>query len=78
MITLADEYNALAMAIRCFCPPDKLIPFASISVISSFGIKSISALSAHDCITFSYRLGRYGSPNRILSRMLAFCNQGVC
>lgn len=37
MTTLADEYSARAMAIRFFCPPDKLIPFVPISVRSPSG-----------------------------------------
>ena len=45
--TLADEYNARAMAIRCLCPPDRLMPPAPISVRSPMGIRSISGFNAH-------------------------------
>lgn len=76
--TFADEYSARAMAIRCFCPPERFIPFASISVKSPSGRQRRSSFSAHDVNTLSYRRGRYGSPNKIFSRIDVFMSQGIC
>lgn len=52
MTTLAEEYNARHIAIRCLCPPDKLIPRSPISAISPPGINSMSGHKAHNSSTF--------------------------
>lgn len=56
--TFADEYKALAKAILCLCPPDKLIPRSPISVKSLPGINSISGIKQHASNTLWYLLGR--------------------
>ena len=40
-------YKALAMLIRALCPPDKLIPFSPISVISPPISASKSGFNSH-------------------------------
>mmetsp|Transcript_64218 Transcript_64218/g.129084 ORF Transcript_64218/g.129084 Transcript_64218/m.129084 type:complete len:99 (-) Transcript_64218:89-385(-) len=70
--TSASAYTARAMATRCFCPPDRLMPFSPISVWSPSGSCCKSDVSAHASITEAYLSWLNGFPKRTLSLSVAF------
>mmetsp|Transcript_62188 Transcript_62188/g.85478 ORF Transcript_62188/g.85478 Transcript_62188/m.85478 type:complete len:174 (-) Transcript_62188:355-876(-) len=74
----ASAYTARAIATRCFCPPDRLMPFSPISVWSPAGRILRSSSRAQASRIASYLASSKGEPKRMLSLTVAFWIQATC
>ena len=78
MQTSDRAYAARAMATRCFCPPDSVIPRSPISVASPSGSADKSTSSWHALTTAAYRASSNGWPKRMFSLTVALRIQALC
>ena len=69
---------ARAIAVRCFCPPLRVMPFSPISVSSPWGRSSTSAPMHAQSNARSYRSRSIERPNRTFSFRLRDCTHATC
>mmetsp|Transcript_42270 Transcript_42270/g.85534 ORF Transcript_42270/g.85534 Transcript_42270/m.85534 type:complete len:292 (-) Transcript_42270:1615-2490(-) len=76
--TSGSAYTLRARPTRAFCPPDRLIPFSPISVLSPAGSVSKSGPRQQHSMTSRYLPSLKAFPNTTFSLRVAFMIHGCC
>ena len=74
----ASAYTARAMAVRCFCPPDSVMPFSPISVRSPRGNSATSLPRQAHSSARAYASSSSARPNSTLSLSESDCTHATC